>query len=45
MSKTHWNTMYLNKGDLQPDFIFNLIDHTYDMVVKGLHKKLKDKLA
>jgi len=43
MSKTHWNTILINTGELQQDFIFQLIDHSYDMVIKSMPKKLKDK--
>ncbi|MDN3664567.1 MmcQ/YjbR family DNA-binding protein [Algibacter miyuki] len=44
MSKKHWNTIYLNEGDFSPNFIFKLIDHSYDMVVKGMTKKMKENL-
>jgi len=44
MSKKHWNTVYLYKGELQPKFIKELIDHSYDMVVKGMTKKQQERL-
>lgn len=44
MNKKHWNTVRLYKGELQPKFILNLIDHSYQMVVKGMSKKLRDTL-
>jgi len=44
MSKKHWNTLYLHKGELHPKLIKKLIDHSYDMVIKGLTKKLRDTL-
>ncbi|HKK12345.1 MAG TPA: MmcQ/YjbR family DNA-binding protein [Flavobacteriaceae bacterium] len=44
MSKTHWNSVYIYKGELQPKFVLELIDHSYDMVVKGLPKKLRESL-
>lgn len=44
MSKKHWNTLYLHEDGLQPKFIKKLIDHSYDMVVKGMTKKTKDTL-
>ncbi|MEL0455583.1 MmcQ/YjbR family DNA-binding protein [Flavobacteriaceae bacterium SZ-1-7] len=44
MSKKHWNTLYLHEGELQPQFIKELIDHSYNMVVKGLSKKLQQAL-
>jgi len=44
VSNKHWNTVAIYKGELQPDFILKLIDHSYDMVVKGMTKKLRDTL-
>jgi len=44
MSKIHWNTIKLSSGELQPKFILELIDHSYDMVVKGMTKKMRDTL-
>lgn len=43
MNKKHWNTVVL-KGNL-PDFIsFNLIDHSYNLVLQSLPKKIKKDL-
>lgn len=44
MSKKHWNTLYLHEGELLPQLIKKLIDHSYDMVVKGMTKKMKAQL-
>lgn len=44
MSKKHWNSVYVFKGELQPKFICELIDHSYDMVVKGMTKKMRQEL-
>jgi len=44
MSKKHWNTLYLHEGELQSELIKALIDHSYDMVVKGMSKKLRNTL-
>lgn len=44
MSKTHWNTVKLHQ-DLTDAAIFELIDHSYDEVVKGLPKKVRITLA
>lgn len=44
MSKKHWNTLYIHEGELQSKLIKVLIDHSYDMVVKGMTKKMKDTL-
>lgn len=43
MNKKHWNTIYLAR-DLDDIFIKKLIDHSYDMVVRGLSRKLKEEL-
>ena len=45
MNNKHWNSIYIYKGELQPEFIFRLIDHSYDMVVKGMPKKIRDNLV
>ncbi|MFC4723243.1 MmcQ/YjbR family DNA-binding protein [Geojedonia litorea] len=44
MSKVHWNSVYIHQGELPPQLILQLIDHSYDMVVKSLPKKLRDTL-
>ena len=44
MSKKHWNSVYIYKGELQSQFILELIDHSYDMVVKGMTKKMRESL-
>ncbi|PKQ43753.1 MmcQ/YjbR family DNA-binding protein [Confluentibacter flavum] len=44
MNKKHWNTVKIHEGDLSPQFILELIDHSYNMVVKSMPKKLKDTL-
>lgn len=43
MNKTHWNTVTINE-DVTDSLVFELIDHSYDTVVKGLTKKLKEEL-
>ncbi|CAM1373975.1 MmcQ/YjbR family DNA-binding protein [Tenacibaculum xiamenense] len=43
MNKKHWNTITLN-DDVSDKLAFELIDHSYDLVVKGLTKKLKEEL-
>jgi len=42
MSKVHWNTLFLE--NLPPKLILQLIDHSYDLVVSKLTKKLKAEL-
>tara|TARA_R110001583_G_scaffold105676_3_gene253647 strand:+ start:506 stop:865 length:360 start_codon:yes stop_codon:yes gene_type:complete len=44
MSKKHWNTIYLYEGELQTQLVKDLIDHSYDMVVKGMSKKMQEQL-
>lgn len=43
MSKKHWNTVNFS-GSLSTNMLYGLIDHSYDLVVKGLTKKLKEEL-
>lgn len=42
MSKKHWNTLFLE--NLPPNLIIELVNHSYDLVVSGLTKKLKEQL-
>ena len=44
MNKRLWNTVQMH-GSLDDDFIRELIDHSYQQVVKGLTKKLRAELA
>ncbi len=44
MNKTHWNTVVLNKSYVSDDFAKELINHSYEMVVIGLSKKLQAEL-
>lgn len=44
MHKQQWNSVYISTGELSPQLIMKLIDHSYAMVVKGLSKKLRDNL-
>ncbi|PIA78527.1 MmcQ-like protein [Gaetbulibacter sp. 4G1] len=44
VSNKHWNTISIYKGELKPQFIIELIDHSYDMVVKGMTKKMRAQL-
>lgn len=44
MNKKHWNTVMLNSGDVSDALARELIDHSYDLVVKGLTKKLREEL-
>ena len=44
MSKKHWNTVVI-EGNLPNSFIKELIDHSYNLVVKSLTKKLQKELG
>ncbi|TXD83647.1 MmcQ/YjbR family DNA-binding protein [Subsaximicrobium wynnwilliamsii] len=44
MNKKHWNTVDLTGSEISPKFLSQLIDHSYDMVVKGMTKKMRDSL-
>ncbi|WP_299338999.1 MmcQ/YjbR family DNA-binding protein [uncultured Psychroserpens sp.] len=44
MHKQQWNSVYIQTGELSPKLITRLIDHSYDMVVKGLPKKKQQEL-
>ena len=37
MNKKHWNTVHF-EGDINDKLLCELIDHSYDLVVKGLKK-------
>ena len=43
MNKKHWNTVKVNE-DVSDEKIKYLIDHSYDLVVKSLTKKLRLEL-
>ncbi|MBE8725252.1 MmcQ/YjbR family DNA-binding protein [Flavobacterium hungaricum] len=44
MSKVHWNTIDLT-GNLPDKFIKDLIDHSYELVLKSLTKKIQNEIA
>ncbi|PKD21106.1 MmcQ-like protein [Salegentibacter salinarum] len=43
MNKKHWNTVILD-GYLKPGFVYELIDHSYNLVKAGLTKKQQQEL-
>lgn len=43
MHKKHWNTVLMD-GSVNDQLAYELIDHSYDLVVKGLTKKLQAEL-
>ena len=44
MNKKHWNTIVWD-GSISDHFIKELIDHSYELVVKGLSKKVRQQLS
>lgn len=44
MSKKHWNTVRVYKGELSNGVLKSLIDHSYQMVVNGLPKYVQERL-
>ena len=44
MSKKHWNTVEID-GSLPDDFIRELIDHSYDLVVKKMTGKERQMIG
>lgn len=43
MNKKHWNTVFFEQG-LSSEFLTNLIDHSYDLVVEGLPARVREAL-
>lgn len=43
MNKKHWNTVNFS-GTLTTNTLCELVDHSYDLVVQGLTKKMKQEL-
>ena len=44
MNKRHWNTVVID-GSIPDDEVREMIDHSYRLVVKGLKKSDREKLA
>lgn len=45
MSKKHWNTIELYQQELSTQFIQQLIDDSYHLVIKGMTKKQQAELV
>ncbi|WP_328396667.1 MmcQ/YjbR family DNA-binding protein [Nocardia sp. NBC_00416] len=43
-NKRHWNTVELD-GSLDDDELREMIDHSYDLVLRGLSKAVRSRLA
>jgi predicted DNA-binding protein (MmcQ/YjbR family) len=44
MNKKHWNTVFFDTGEIPESTLKQWIDDSYDLVVQGLTKKLRDEL-
>ncbi len=44
MNKRHWNTLVLD-GSLKAKLVRELVDHSWDLVVAGLPKRDRERLA
>jgi predicted DNA-binding protein (MmcQ/YjbR family) len=44
MNKKHWNTVVVN-DDLSDKEVLKLIDHSYELVIKSLPKKIQNELS
>ncbi|MCX2678803.1 MmcQ/YjbR family DNA-binding protein [Galbibacter sp. EGI 63066] len=44
MNKKHWNTVSINPSEISPEFLKELIDHSYELVVKGLPKSKQNSI-
>jgi predicted DNA-binding protein (MmcQ/YjbR family) len=44
MNKKHWNTVQLD-GALDDDFILELVDQSYQLIVQSLPKRIQQTLA
>lgn len=43
MNKKHWNTVVMD-GLISPKLIFELVDHSYELTVARLSKKLQEEI-
>ena len=43
MNKKHWNSVYINT-DVEDKLLLQMLDSSYDLVVKSLTKKLREEL-
>lgn len=44
LNKMHWNTVILD-GSLPAEDIQNMIEHSYDLVYRGLKKDIREQIA
>lgn len=43
MNKKHWNTINVD-GSMNDELLYELVDHSYDLIVKSLTKEKKQQL-
>ncbi len=43
-NKSHWNSLILEQGGLEEEFVAGMIRHSYELVRRGLTKKIRDEL-
>lgn len=43
-NKSHWNSILLEEEGLEADFVAGMIRHSYELVRRGLPKKVRDEL-
>ncbi|MDO3412695.1 MmcQ/YjbR family DNA-binding protein [Saccharibacillus sp. CPCC 101409] len=43
-NKAHWNSILLERGGLEAEFVAGMIRHAYERVRSGLTKKVRDTL-
>ena len=44
MNKKHWNTVQLKNSEISDEFLKELMNHSYELVVKGMTKKMRTEL-
>ena len=44
MNKKMWNTVYMN-GSLTRKQLLEMVDHSYDLILKGLPKKVQEEIS
>tara|TARA_R110002033_G_scaffold91250_1_gene140929 strand:- start:59 stop:427 length:369 start_codon:yes stop_codon:yes gene_type:complete len=44
MNKRLWNTVTINNADVSDDLLRKLINHSYELVIEGLTKKVQKEL-
>ncbi len=44
MNKKHWNTVFANR-ELSDAKLFELVDQSYDMIVKALPKRIREEIT